>query len=203
MIRINLAKRKTSAAVAGSSDTALSRFTRVEVGNLRQLPLLQVGLALLGIYGSGYFFDERRVADLAEVDQQITQLKTAQTQLQAKLAKNSAYEELKKSLEADEKLVRVKLDTIMKLMEDKTAAVSTLRRLSGSIPQEVWLSSFQFNATDVQFSGSAIDNGQVLEFMKQLGQTETFTDINLDSSTQSKDERGMVLASFKLSGKRK
>jgi len=216
MIKINLARRKTANIAGGGADageggsSALKGlFSRSSSGGgsssegLKDLPIRSILIALVGVYGAQFYFEAEKSAEIAKVDQKIEKLRATQRELQASLAKSTGFEEIKQSLEADEKLVKTKLDTILKLMQDKQGSIQALKNISMSIPAEVWLQSLSISDTDFQVSGQALDYNQVSDFMNRLGQADFLSDINLDGSSQAKDEKGLNVASFKLTAKRK
>jgi hypothetical protein len=216
MIKINLAKRKTANLVSPSGDSGDSGLSSMKGlfsrssgsgsgsgGGLKDWPIRSILIALVGIYGAQFYFEAEKTAEIARVDSMIEKLRASQGELQAKLSGSAGFEEVKRNLEADEKLVKTKLETIVRLMEDKQKSVQALKHVSNSIPAEVWLQSLSFNLSDFQVSGQSIDYNQVSDFMNRLGQADFLSDLNLDGSSQSKDEKGLNVASFRLTAKRK
>jgi len=203
MIKINLAKRKMAAAVSGELSSGRGMTANLKLSEISEWPIRSILIALAGIYGSEFYFNGEKATALSRMEEEVTALNGVQNKLRSELAKNTSYEDIKKSLEADERLVKVKLDTILKLMQDRQGGVQALKRISSSIPTEVWLSALQFSATDLQVSGQALDYAQVSDFMKRLGEGDFVSDLNLENSTQGKDEKGLSVASFRLSAKRK
>jgi Tfp pilus assembly protein PilN len=216
MIKINLARRKTANIASSSGDSgegAASGFKNLfsrgsaaagsSSEGMKDLPIRSILIALAGIYGAQFYFEAEKSAELAQVDQKIEKLRATQRELQAALAKSAGFEDVKRSLEADEKLVKTKLDTILKLTQDKQGSIQSLKNISTSIPPEVWLQSLSITETDFQASGQALDYNQVSDFMNRLGQADFLSDLNLDGSSQAKDEKGLNVASFRLTAKRK
>ncbi|MEN9723716.1 MAG: hypothetical protein RJB38_1702 [Pseudomonadota bacterium] len=214
MIKINLASRKmaSGASLEGSSGTALSavlsRFIPQASGGgpsltVSDLPLRAILVGLVGAFGAQFYFDGEREAVISRLDTQIEKAKSVQTGLQNQLKEAPVMEELKTRLEADERLVRTKLETIMKLMQDRQTSVHALKVVSTSIPSEVWLSQLSFSPSEVSFVGQALDYNQISDFMNRLGQADFMTDLNLDGSSQVKDEKGVTVNSFRITAKRK
>jgi Tfp pilus assembly protein PilN len=216
MIKINLARRKTANIASSTGDAGVrvfaglkNLFSRGSSGTgsssevLKDLPIRSILIALAGMYGAEFYFDAEKSAELAKVEQQIEKLNVTQRELQATLAKSAGLEDVKRSLEADEKLVKTKLETILKLMQDRHGSIQALKNISMSIPSEVWLQSLSISETEFQAAGQAVDYNQVSDFMNRLGQADFLSELNLDGSSQVKDEKGLNVASFRLTAKRK
>ena len=200
MIKINLASRKTSAAISPSSGgPALS----LDVSDINKQMLRSVILGAAAYLGSNYWFDIQKAELLASVDQKSKAIEKRTTEIQASLGKFKQYEELKKALDTDEKLIKTKLDTILKLSSDKAINVQILKTLSSSLPSEVWLSSYKVNQSELEFHGSALDFNLVSDFMKRLSESDVITDVQLLNTNQSKDEKGVSVATFEVKAKRK
>jgi len=214
MIKINLARRKTANLVSAGNDSGDSRISSMKSlfsrssgsGSgeaLKDWPIRSILIALAGIYGTQFYFEAEKTSEIARVESTIEKLRASQRELQSKLSGAAGFEEVKRNLEADERLVKTKLDTILKLMEDKQKSIQALKHVSNSIPAEVWLQSLSLSMNDLQVSGQAIDYNQVSDFMNRLGQADFLADLNLDGSSQSKDEKGLNVATFRLTAKRK
>ncbi len=220
MIKINLARRKTATIAAAEAEQSgltatvgglLSGVLRRSSGagasasstTLSDLPIRSILIALIGIYGADFYFESEKAAALQAVEAAIQKERSEQSALQSRLATSKGLEELKRGLEADERLVRTKLEVILKLMQDKQGGVTALRHVSSAIPEEVWLSSLAITSADFNVSGQALDYNQVSDFMNRLNQTDFLADLNLDGSSQSKDEKGLSVATFRLTAKRK
>ncbi|NDD91357.1 hypothetical protein EBZ37_04660 [bacterium] len=216
MIKINLAKRKMAsvAGVDGGSGGGLQGLDRIRAmfdrggggaanAGASKWPLVSIAICLAGVYGSEFYFNDEKQKLLSSLDKRIEAQKKKQAELQGKLAQDAKLQGQKEELTANEKLVKTKLDTISQLLSNRQATVQALKELSTTIPPEVWLQVVSFGQTDVELSGQSLDYNQISDFMNRLGQSQFLADLNLESSSQAKDDAGLNATSFRLTAKRK
>lgn len=214
MIKINLALRKQSASAASAASEArgsaigglqlpagLSKLN-LDVNSLKGpmrklLPPILVGLV------ATFVVDGLKEEELAKVQEESATVAEQRNQLMAAAEKIKGYEAVKKSLEADEQLMRIKIDVVQQLIADRTNPPKLLRSLSTSIPKDVWLSEFKAGAEGVTLKGYSLDFNQVSDFMKSLSESVYFADLAITGTQQAKDEFGMDVASFELTAKRR
>ncbi|MCM2321643.1 MAG: PilN domain-containing protein [Oligoflexia bacterium] len=221
MIKINLAARKQAVGTtSGSKVTGLGSF-HLDLGNLGgalerfkdaelHKPLRKALLPVIVAVLASFTVDSFKASEVKKVDEQLATVNAKKPPLQAEIAKSSAYEELKKSLEADEFTIRTKIETIQKLVEGRGIGSKILISLAASMPDHVWLSDFRIKDSQAAILGYSLNMGEVSDFMKVLGESAYFTDLNLKSSQQVKGEQGSnatpgggEITSFELAAKRK
>lgn len=205
MIKINLASRKAASALGpGSSGGGLGSIaSSVDVSEVNKQMIRAMLLGAAGYFGANYYLDLQKTELLATVEKDAQSIQAKTTELQASLAKFKQYEELKKVLDTDEKLIKTKLETILKLSSDKSVNVQILQTLSNTLPSEVWLSSYKVTQSELELRGSALDFNLVSDFMKRLSESEVVTDVQLLNTNQAKDEKGIQVATFEVKAKRK
>jgi len=211
MIKINLAARKTASLMDGpgggggkSRLTNIGGMTKFDLSQLKDLPNLRqlVILLLVGYFGN-YFLEDLKSEELKKADNATIKLKGEQGKLKTELEQTKKYEGIKKALEGDEIVIRTKLDTIQKLLQDRTTPPKLLVAVSSAIPKEVWLSSIKVEDAAISLQGDSLDFNQVSDFMKNLNESAFFKDVALKNTQQGKDESGLETAKFELSMKRR
>jgi Tfp pilus assembly protein PilN len=166
-------------------------------------PLKVVLLSAIVIFGVNYTVEGQKSALLSKVVEENQKLQARKAELQASLTKTKEYDEIKKSLDSDEKVIRLKLETIVKLSEGRDLNVRLLKMISGAIPPEAWLRGISMQGQDVDFQGAALDFNQVSDFTKKLSESELIADVQQQDVTNQKDEAGRPVVFFELKARRK
>lgn len=116
---------------------------------------------------------------------------------------NTKIEELKKKIGKLEELkalkdqVRKKLDVLAQLRKNKTGPAQRLAILSDNTPEQLWLTSYSENGTDVKISGVAYTEELIAAFMRNLEASSDFTGVELLVSEQL-ESGGTKLKKFDL-----
>lgn len=122
---------------------------------------------------------------------------------QMKAAKTKELDDVKKKVQEVEEFEKKK-----RLLEDKNRIIEQLRKkqggpvrlldyLSQSLdPLKVWLTSVEGDA-QVTVVGKALTNDDIVEFIKNLQQSNYFSSVTLQESVQGLDE-GVTVYAFKL-----
>jgi Tfp pilus assembly protein PilN len=152
---------------------------------------------------ANYLSSSFQAEELSKLDGQLEKLVTQQKGLKAELEKTKGFEAIKKSLEADELTMRTKIEVINKLLQDRQKPPKVLLGLSNIIPADVWLSTFELDASEVKLSGYAMNNLQVPEFQKNLNESADFKDVTLLGQSSMKDSSGMDVVKFDFQAKRR
>ena len=211
MIRINLAKRKQAVSGGGASSekasglSALGGLSKISINadQIKALPVRKFVVPIIVAIVATYVQDGIKVDDMQKVEAALAKLTAERTQLAATANKLKGYEAVKKSMEADQATMRSKIDTIQKLIADRTNPPKLLRSLASAIPKDVWLAEFKAGEKDVSFKGFSLDFNQIADFVKNLNESAYFTDLSIRNTQQSKDEVGLDVASFELSARRR
>jgi Tfp pilus assembly protein PilN len=215
MIKINLVVRKKFGAGAGTKASGTSLFDtlldtakgKVEADNAREIfrsPQFKKVLVCV-VVGVGVMFglDEYKSGVLKELDPLLAQASSEKMKLEAGVAKTKGYKQVKEQLDADEFVLRKKIEVIDKLLLDRTTPPKLLLSMSHSIPEDVWMNNFVINANNVTIDGFAAGFNQISDFMKALSENAYFTDLQLQSTEQVKDDIGDNVAKFVLQAKRR
>lgn len=220
MIKINLHQRKAAVGVTASTteipEGGMKGFQSllqkirgggglegIEFGaDLKSLAVLAGFYAV--ILGVGiWYVGDRKQKQLAEVVAQIGDIDKKISVLDSELSKTQGYEVTKRNLEADEKKIRTKIDTIQELIRDRTTPPKILMTLSDAIPKEVWLSNFSLRDRQFAISGLATSMDLVSDFIKSLSETIYFKDVQLKGSRSSVDKDKREVTNFELEAQRR
>jgi Tfp pilus assembly protein PilN len=217
VIKVNLASKKQAVVAQGSSPAGKASFSfdlkKIDLQVIRSKirldlikePQTRKLLAVGVISVLAYFGLDSYENDLVQKqDDILVQVNSENLKLTAELAKTNGYQAIKLEIDADEKILRTKLDTIKSLISDRQVPPKLLLALSNDIPTETWLSEFALTAKDIKLSGSSVGYTQITDFMKMLNESEYLTDVKLVNSKQDRDQTsGVNIATFELSAKRK
>ncbi len=125
-------------------------------------------------------------------------------QTQAKATKTKELDALKKQVEEVEgyekkkRLLEDKIRVIEQLRKNQGGPVRLLDYLSqGLDPVKVWLTSMEGD-TQVMVVGKALTNDDIVEFIKNLQQSNYFLSVTLQESVQGQED-GVTVYSFRIS----
>lgn len=168
-----------------------------EAGRRQETRLVYLSVALVVVLLGGIEFGSRmRLAPLQ------TEHAKLQTEIVA-LEKKSV--ELAK-LETERKDLEEKLKTIATLEAKKVGPVQVLADLSDAAPEQVWLMEFKETGGLATISGLGLDDQTIANFMRNLGTSPFFDNVDLVETTQSELDgvqlkRFVVNARLSYSGK--
>ncbi|MBI3770907.1 MAG: PilN domain-containing protein [Deltaproteobacteria bacterium] len=153
-----------------------ARETEREVGRRAEGRLIVLGamLAATMLLGIEVWSRMRMIpvrAEYADLQAQVKVLDTKTAEL-SELQKNKA--------ELDEKL-----KTIGSLQQRKVGPANVLADLSDAAPEHVWLLEFTEDSGAATITGFAFDNQTIAVFMRNLGTSKYFTDVDLVETTQT------------------
>jgi len=171
MIRINLLSVREAQREAG----------RRQEGRLMVLGTVFV-LALLLVIEVG-----SRLR-LAPINAEHERLRSEITALDAKTKEITELERKRNDIED-------KLNTIASLEQRKVGPVQILADLSDATPDQVWLLEFTENSGAATITGLALDNQTIAVFMRRLGGSPYFSDVDLVEATQAEQD-GVQLKRF-------
>ena len=104
---------------------------------------------------------------------------------------NSTISELKKKLGKLEELkslkeqVKKKLDVLTQLRKNKSGPAHRLATLSESTPDQLWLTAYAENGSDIKMSGFAFTEDLIAAFMRNLEASSDYMNVELLVSEQS------------------
>jgi type IV pilus assembly protein PilN len=98
--------------------------------------------------------------------------------------------------------VKKKLDVLVQLRKNKTGPAERLSTLSGITPEQLWLTGYTENGSDVKLSGIAYTEELIATFMRSLEASADYTGVELVVSEQL-DAGGTKMKKFELTCKLK
>ena len=118
---------------------------------------------------------------------------------------NQEIEELKKKIgelsriKEQKKIVEEKLNVIKKLETGRTGPVDFFDMLGDSIPEKLWLLSFNDTGAVVTLKGYAVDEETVAGFMRGLQRHSELGRVELESIQKAKDkDSGMEVMEYEI-----
>jgi Tfp pilus assembly protein PilN len=168
MIHINLLKpekRKLKEVSAPLAEAAPKK--KPEIGNLVLLLLIVIVAAL-------FFLQKQAVNRERSL---LAQAQEEKGKLQYVVATLKQLEQQKASLES-------KIGLINQLMSHQDAIVRIMGELSASLPEWVWLQEATYNNQALTIKGKALSNNLIADFIANLENCPSFSNVNLVSSTQ-------------------
>ncbi len=176
MIKINLlATQKTKRA---------KKRIAVE-SQLVWLGLLSVVLIL------GWFLGWRTL------DRKVQVLRAQESRLSEELTSLKAQVKVVENFEANKKIVQDKIAVIQALRKKQSMPVSLLNEISQRLPDRVWLVSLNEKAGNIELSGGATTNSEIVDFINNLKAAPDFHNVQILESRQKK-EGEITVYSFRL-----
>ncbi len=221
MIKINLATKKQPVAVVSETTKTgtatgtlgtLEAFTRdARLDGLDPKAFAKIGALILATVVAWYLLESRKASELERLDGEIATLNAEKARIEAQILKTKESEKIKTALEADELMIRTKIDTVQKLIQDRQTPPRVLLVLSSAIPQNVWLTEFTIKQGEVTFKGNSLGFGVISDFMKAIGESAMFMDVqlkgtertNTGAQNQALASTDEDVASFEISAKRR
>ena len=158
--------------------------------DLRQyfMQILLVAIVMAG--GIGVYHS--RLADQTDRTQaRVRQMQSDIDQFKPQLEQVAAFKKRKSELQK-------KIDIIDGLDKARTGPVRVLAELASRTPERLWLTSLQTSGDKISLQGQSLDNELVALFLRNLGQSEYFANVDLDSARLGKDGRGLKLVRFEI-----
>lgn len=214
MIKINLAAKKQAAAVAeakgkggggGGFTLAGLKGGKVDLDQLKELPIKKIATVLGASFVLNMAMGMVQEDELGKAADEAKKVAEEKTKLEAELVKAKGYEQLKKAIEEDEFVIKTKIETIEKLVADRSTPPKMLVALSNAMPTDVWLVGFVHKDRELTVRGKSLGYNQISDLMKSLNETTYFADVSLKGSQQESEggAGGATLAAFEITAKRK
>lgn len=205
MIKINLVTRKQPVTVNTSKTGAqiATMMMRFDAESLKQLPLKAIAIAVVAIVMANMLSSSLKQEALAKVDADIASLGSKKTALEKEVAQRKDYEQVKKSVEADEAMIRSKLSTIQRLVVGRRFPPKLMVEISSGIPKDVWVSEMSLKEEAVRIKGFAAGFGEISDFIKFLNESASLADVSIVQSKLANDDTGHESAEFEIAAKRR
>lgn len=207
MIRINLANKKQAAYVGAKTGvtgtrTGLSSI-RDAFGNAGKSDLITVLSKMLlpivlcgfSFFGFSYYVQQKN----NELQREISAVEKEKERLQGELRKVNGYETVKTQLDKNAQIIRIKIETVEKLIQGRDFTLKSLVALAQTLPPDVWLSDLTVTDNIFDLRGKALDLGLVTDVMTHLGQSIYFKDVALKNSSM---DSGGKFTNFELTARR-
>jgi type IV pilus assembly protein PilN len=142
--------------------------------DLRQQVMQLLFVLLIVVGGIGFVHSEmsERVvlagARVAQMQRDIDQFKPQLEQVAAFRTKKAELEK--------------KIDVIEELDLARSGPVRVMSELAATTPRRLWLTSVKTSGGKIQLRGESMDNELVAVFLRGLGDSEFFTDVDLDGT---------------------
>ena len=158
--------------------------------DLRQYMMQVLLMVLLTVGGIGLVHS--RIGDQLERAQaRVRQMQNDINQFQPQLEQVAAFKKRKSELEK-------KIDVIDSLDRARTGPVRVLNELATKTPDRLWLTSLVTKGRTISLQGQSLDNELVALFLRSLGDSEYFANVDLDSTKLGAEKGGLKLVTFKI-----
>jgi len=121
----------------------------------------------------------------------IQQMQKDIAQFKPQLDQVEAFKKTKSELEK-------KIDVIDGLDRARRGPVRVMAELADRIPQRVWITSLDTNGGTIKLQGEGLDNELVALFLRDLGASKYFDDVDLEGTKLNTDAGGLKLVRFEM-----
>lgn len=138
-------------------------------------------------------FSFHKAVLVAKRDQLKVDVRNAQAEiamLKKQIGEVEKFKQKKKELQT-------KVDIVANLQRGRKAPVIVMDTLARTVPEKAWLTRLKYSGLSMELEGYALDNYVVADFMNNLGATQKFGQIELQSA-ERKTVRGIRLMLFKI-----
>ena len=152
---------------------------------------MQLCLALL-VAGVGIGFVHSRISDqIKQTRERVTQMQRDIEQFKPQLDQVDAFRQKKANLEK-------KIDVIDGLDRARSGPVRVLDELATHTPERLWLTGVTTKGAQIELQGESLDNELVAVFLRALGDSPYFEQVDLDSTELGKGAGGLKVVSFSI-----
>jgi type IV pilus assembly protein PilN len=157
--------------------------------DLRQY-FMQLLLVMI-VTGGGIALVESRISDrIDRTEARVRQMQNDIDQFKPQLDQVAAFKKRKAELEK-------KIDVIDGLDKARSGPVRVMDELATRTPDRLWLTQVSTRGTSISLDGESLDNELVALFLRRLGESAYFDDVDLDS-TQLANSGGLRVVKFKI-----
>jgi type IV pilus assembly protein PilN len=155
-----------------------------------QAQLIWAGLAVATMVLAWFF-------SWSLLDDKVTQLQANHSELTTELASLKMQVKEVDSYEANKTKVNKKIEIIQKLRKNQSVPVHLLDEISKRLPARVWLLSLSEQDGNVDLSGKATSNSEIVDFTNNLKTALAFENVQI-LETRQKEEANITVYSFRL-----
>jgi type IV pilus assembly protein PilN len=91
-----------------------------------------------------------------------------------------------------------KIDVIDGLDKARSGPVRVMEELANRTPDRLWLKELKTKGSTVEMKGESLDNEIVALFLRSLGESPYFENVDLDSTKLNADKGGLKVLRFEL-----
>ena len=158
--------------------------------DLRQYMMQLVLMVILAVGGIGLVHS--RIGDHVErVQARVRQMQNDIDQFKPQLEQVAAFRQQKTRLEK-------KIAVIDGLDSARSGPVRVLTELASRTPDRLWLTSMEAKGAGLTLKGESLGNEIVAQFLRALGESEYFANVDLDSTELGKEKQGVRLVTFSI-----
>jgi type IV pilus assembly protein PilN len=158
--------------------------------DLRQY-FMQVLLVVLLTGGAVGLVHSRLVDQIGQAQKRITQMEADIEQFKPQLEQVAEFKKRKSELEK-------KIDVIDGLDKARSGPVRVMEELANRTPDRLWLKELKTKGSTVEMKGESLDNEIVALFLRSLGESPYFENVDLDSTKLNADKGGLKVLRFEL-----
>lgn len=188
MIKINLMGKK--AASGGGAPFGLDeRLAQLGVSgaDLQEMRphLIRFAIMLVGLYLANFvptYLQEQKVAQLQK---EIDSLDAEANKLRAELTAKRDIRKQMEQLNKEEVELQRQLNAVSSLQKDRGLAFRTVDNLMISMPQKVWIKSFDYKNKVVNLKGACWEYFPINDFVKVINESTQYADVSFKGITSS------------------
>jgi len=151
--------------------------------------LMQLILVVL-VVGAGIGFVHSSMNHKIEVAQaRVVQMQRDIDQFKPQLEQVAAFRKKKAQLEK-------KIDVIEELDRARSGPVRVMSELAARTPERLWLTSVKTSGSTIMMKGSSLDNELVAVFLRGLGDSPLFKNVDLDGTRLENGSGSLKLVQF-------
>jgi type IV pilus assembly protein PilN len=158
--------------------------------DIRQFAMQLLLMVIVASGGIGLV--QSRISDRIEkANSRVRQMRADIDQFKPQLEQVAAFKKRKSELEK-------KIDVIDGLDRARNGPVRVLAELASRTPDRLWLTSLQTKGNAITLRGESLDNEIVALFLRNLGDSAYFDNVDLDSTKMGGTSGGLKLVRFQI-----
>ena len=153
--------------------------------------LMQLMFVLLLTVGAIGFWHSRVADQISMSEIRVSQMQNDIKQFKPQLDQVAAFKIKKARLEK-------KIDVIDGLDKARSGPVHVLAELAARTPERLWLTGVDSKAGEIRMEGRSLDNELVALFLRGLGDSKYFDQVDLDSTQIVEGRDGLKVVKFAI-----
>lgn len=131
------------------------------------------------------------------LDRNVRRVRAQESRLSERLTSLKVQVKVVENFETNKKVVRDKIAVIQELRKKQSMPVLLLNEITQRLPDRVWLVSLSESGGNIELSGAATTNSEIVDFINNLKAAPAFQNIQILESRQKK-EGAITVYSFRL-----